>query len=84
MLRRIVTGIQPSGVVHIGNYVGVIKPILNMQKSKDEIFLFIADLHALTAQTEPEVLKRNINKTVATLLACGLDPNRITLFRQSH
>jgi tryptophanyl-tRNA synthetase len=79
---RILTGLQPSGILHIGNYFGAIKPVLDLQGS-GEVFLFLADLHALTSLTDAAALRENVRTAAVDLLACGLDPERTTMWRQS-
>jgi tryptophanyl-tRNA synthetase len=79
---RILTGIQPSGILHIGNYFGAIKPILDLQ-GQGEVFLFLADLHALTSLQNAETLRQSVRMATLDLLACGLDPERTTFWRQS-
>jgi tryptophanyl-tRNA synthetase len=79
---RILTGLQPSGILHIGNYFGAIKPILDLQGS-GEVFLFLADLHALTSLTDANALRENVRTAAVDLLACGLDPERTLMWRQS-
>src|SRR6266699_6583348 len=79
---RILSGIQPSGVLHIGNYFGMIRPAIELQK-EGETFYFIADYHALTSLRDPEALRENSRRVALDFLACGLDPNRATLFRHS-
>ncbi|MDA3798257.1 MAG: tryptophan--tRNA ligase [Kiritimatiellae bacterium] len=79
---RILSGIQPSGKLHIGNYFGMMKPALELQE-KGEAFLFIADYHALTTSKDPAELKQNTTDVALDFLACGLDPTRTTFFRQS-
>jgi tryptophanyl-tRNA synthetase len=79
---RTLTGIQPSGILHIGNYFGAIKPILDLQ-GRGEVFLFLADLHALTSLTDANALRENVRTAAVDLLACGLDPERTTMWRQS-
>lgn len=79
---RILTGIQPSGTAHLGNYFGMMKPALEMQ-GQGELFLFIADLHALTTVRDPAALRRFSHELALDLLACGLEPERTVLFRQS-
>jgi len=79
---RILTGIQPSGAPHLGNYFGMIRPAIEWQR-KGEAFYFIADYHAMTTVHDPEVLRDNINESVLAFLACGLDPDKTVLFRQS-
>jgi tryptophanyl-tRNA synthetase len=79
---RILTGIQPSGILHIGNYFGAIKPILDLQ-GQGEVFVFLADLHALTSLQNADALRSNVRMATLDLLACGLDPERTTFWRQS-
>ncbi|MBV9390819.1 MAG: tryptophan--tRNA ligase, partial [Verrucomicrobia bacterium] len=79
---RYLTGIQPSGILHIGNYFGAMRPAIELQ-DKGEAFYFIADFHALTSVHEPQVLRKNIRDVALDFLACGLDPDRVCLFRQS-
>ncbi len=79
---RILSGIQPSGALHIGNYFGMMKPALELQQ-QHECFYFIADYHALTGSPEPELLRQRVHEVAADFLACGLDPERTVFFRQS-
>jgi tryptophanyl-tRNA synthetase len=79
---RILTGIQPSGILHIGNYFGAIKPILDLQ-GQGEVFVFLADLHALTSASDGGRTRENIRMAAIDLLACGLDPEQTTFWRQS-
>jgi tryptophanyl-tRNA synthetase len=79
---RILTGIQPSGILHIGNYFGAIQPILDLQ-GQGEVFVFLADLHALTSRQNADALRENVRTATIDLLACGLDPERTTFWRQS-
>ena len=79
---RILSGIQPSGVLHIGNYFGMMRPAIALQ-SEGEAFYFIADYHALTSVRDPTTLCENIHRVALDFLACGLDPERGALFRQS-
>ncbi|MEI6562732.1 MAG: tryptophan--tRNA ligase [bacterium] len=79
---RILSGIQPSGKLHLGNYFGMMKPALELQQ-KGDAFLFIADYHALTSVANPEVLRQNIRDVALDFLACGLDATRTVFFRQS-
>lgn len=83
IVKRALTGIQPSGTIHLGNYLGAIRPALELQE-QFQAFYFIADYHALTTVTDPEVLRRTTREIAATYLALGLDPERTCLFRQSH
>ncbi|PYK40594.1 MAG: tryptophan--tRNA ligase [Verrucomicrobia bacterium] len=79
---RILSGIQPSGVLHIGNYFGMMRPAIELQ-AEGEAFYFIADYHALTSVRDPKVLRENSRRIALDFLACGLDPERGALFRQS-
>src|SRR5256714_6616258 len=79
---RILSGIQPSGVLHIGNYFGMMRPAIELQK-EGETFYFIADYHALTSLRDPKTLRENCRLVALDFLACGLNPKRGALFRQS-
>jgi len=79
---RILSGIQPSGVLHIGNYFGMMQPAIALQ-AQGEAFYFIADYHALTSLRDPKALRENSRRIALDFLACGLDPERAALFRQS-
>ena len=79
---RILTGLQPSGILHIGNYFGAMSQVLDLQK-KGETFLFIADYHAMTTSPKSEELRANVRRLALDLLACGLDPERTIFYRQS-
>jgi len=79
---RILSGIQASGVLHIGNYFGMIRPAIALQ-AEGEAFYFIADYHALTTVHDPKALRENTRRVALDFLACGLDPERAALFRQS-
>jgi tryptophanyl-tRNA synthetase len=81
-MMRILSGIQPSGVLHIGNYFGMMRPAIALQ-AEGEAFYFIADYHALTSVRNPKALRENIRRVALDFLACGLDPERAALFRQS-
>ncbi len=80
---RILSGIQPSGVLHIGNYFGMMQPAIALQ-SEGEALYFIADYHALTTVHEAATLRANSRRVALDFLACGLDPKRAALFLQSH
>ncbi len=82
MKDRVVTGITATGKLTLGNYIGAIKNILKMQ-DEYELFVFVADLHALTTYIDPKTLKQNKENIFALYLACGLDPKKTTLFFQS-
>lgn len=79
---RILSGIQPSGSLHLGNYFGMMQRAISWQE-KGEAIYFIADYHALTSLQDPSSLRRNVLEVARAFLACGLDPDRATLFRQS-
>ncbi len=81
-IKRVVSGIQPSGSMHLGNYLGAIKNWLPLQNQHQCLF-FLADLHTITVSQNPEDLKRNILSTAATYLAAGIDPKKAILFSQS-
>lgn len=84
-MKRVLTGIQPSGHITLGNYLGAIRPLLELQNEDDvELLVFIADLHAITVPQERAKLKSNIKELAALLLACGLDLNKSHLFIQSE
>lgn len=82
MAKRSLTGIQPSGNIHLGNYLGMIRPAMEVQAGHECLY-FIADLHSLTSTRNPEVLRNSTYDAVATWLAVGFDYNRNILFRQS-
>jgi tryptophanyl-tRNA synthetase len=79
---RILSGLQPSGALHIGNYFGMMRPAVALQ-AEGEALYFVADYHALTSLRDPEVLRANSRRVALDFLACGLDPARATLFRHS-
>ncbi len=80
MGKRYLSGIQPSGLLHLGNYFGAIRVHVDNQ---DDAFYFIANYHALTSVQDPAALRRHTFDVAATYLACGLDPDRAVLYRQS-
>lgn len=80
--KRVLTGVKPTGMPHIGNYLGAIRPALDLAKEYDS-FLFIADLHALTAKQDPQKLVEETYGVAATWLALGVDPNRVIFYKQS-
>ncbi|MEX2582777.1 MAG: tryptophan--tRNA ligase [Gemmatimonadota bacterium] len=81
-MKRILTGIQPSGAFHLGNYFGAMRPLLQMQE-RGQVFAIIVDLHALTTVRDPQTLRDNTRRAAVDFLACGLDPSRSVFFRQS-
>ena len=84
MLRamRILTGLQPSGKLHVGNFFGAMEPAVRLQ-DEGEAFYFIADYHAMTSSQNPAALRENVRELAVDFLACGLDPARAVFFRQS-
>lgn len=83
MKSRILSGIQPSGILHIGNYFGALKQWVELQEHNDA-FYCIVDLHAITVRQNPEELRNAVRLAAATYLACGLDPKKSHIFVQSH
>ena len=81
-MRRALTGIKPTGDIHVGNYLGSIRPALELQESY-QAYYFIADYHALTSVFDADKLRAHTRETAASWLAFGLDPERTVLFRQS-
>ena len=81
--KRVFSGIQPSGELHLGNYLGAMKGWAERQSEKVNFFC-IVDLHAITVPQDPETLRRRTRSVAAMLLAVGLDPNQCILFIQSH
>lgn len=82
MKKRILSGITATGKLTIGNYIGAIKNFVKLQE-ENELFVFVADLHALTIDIKPEVLRQNRKDIMALYIAAGLDPKKTTLFYQS-
>lgn len=85
-MKTILSGIQPSGKLTLGNYLGAIKNFVTLQNEADydNFFVFIADLHAITVPKDPKDLRNSIRMLASIYLACGLDPNKVTLFIQSE
>ena len=81
-MKIILTGIQPSGALHLGNYFGAMLPAIQMQALGQAVY-FIADYHALTSVADAAALRRHTFDAAAAFLSCGLDPQRTVLFRQS-
>ncbi len=79
---RILSGIQPSGALHLGNYFGMMRPALELQE-KGEAFYFIADYHSMTSLADAAQRRKNTLDVALDFLACGLDPERTVFFRQS-
>tara|TARA_Y100000768_G_C23930519_1_gene659841 strand:- start:175 stop:1176 length:1002 start_codon:yes stop_codon:yes gene_type:complete len=84
MSKKIFSGVQPTGNLHLGNYLGAIKKFVDLQKDiKNNCIYCVVDLHAITVKQDPKVLKKNIRETTATFLASGLDPKKSIIFNQS-
>lgn len=83
-MKRVLTGIKPTGYAHIGNYFGAIKPAIELSNNSDfECFYFLADYHALNTLKTKEELELYTKNIACTWLACGLDPNKIVFYKQS-
>ncbi len=82
MRKRSLSGIKPTGTIHIGNYFGAIKQFVDLQDNYDS-YIFIADFHAITTVQNKEILSSNILNIAMDYLACGLDPEKVCLFKQS-
>ncbi len=80
---RILSGVQPTGNLHLGNYLGAIRNWVQLQADYD-CYLFMADLHAITVPHDPAQLADNVRQVAATYIACGIDPTRSTIFVQSQ
>ena len=80
--KRLLTGLQPSGVLHIGNYFGALKPFVDSYKNYDSM-LMVADYHSLTSLKDPKVLRENIIDVVRSYLAAGVNPDEAIIFKQS-
>lgn len=83
MKKRMLTGLQPTGVITLGNYVGAIKQMVKYQDEYDS-YLFVADMHAITIPQDPKELSKNIRSLIALYLACGIDPQKNIIYIQSE
>ncbi len=84
MVKKIFSGVQPTGNLHIGNYLGAIKNFVDLNNDDQNNCIFcVVDLHAITVNQDPKQLRSNIRETVATFLACGIDPQKSIIFNQS-
>ena len=81
-MKIALTGIKPTGILHIGNYFGAIKPALELTREYETRY-FIADYHALNTMKDPKELAASIREVAAGWLAAGLDPERVIFYRQS-
>lgn len=79
----VMSGIRPTGMIHLGNYFGAIRNYVRMQEEY-ECYFMVADLHSLTTHPDTQSLKGNVKRVLAENIACGLDPNKATLYCQSH
>ena len=80
MKKRMISGIKPTGELTLGNYIGAIKQFIQYQEEY-ELFVFLADLHALTLPIDANELRKNSEDILAIYLACGLDPNKVVIFK---
>ena len=83
MKKQILSGIQPSGILTLGNYLGALRNFVKLQDEYDCNF-FVADMHAITVGQDPEVLRNNIKNIIMQYIACGIDPEKNNIFIQSH
>ena len=85
MKKKIFSGVQPTGNLHLGNYLGAIKNFVDLNNdTQNECFFCVVDLHAITVSQNPKNLKSNIHETVATFVASGIDPKKSIIFNQSQ
>ena len=85
MSKKIFSGVQPTGNLHLGNYLGAIKNFVDLNNDKSNECIFcVVDLHAITVKQDPKELKNNIRETVATFVASGIDPKKSIIFNQSR
>ena len=82
-MKKILTGLKPTGKITLGNYIGAIKQMVKMQ-DEYETYLFVADLHALTVYQDPKELHDRIKRFIALYIACGIDPNKCLIYLQSE
>jgi len=84
MSKKIFSGVQPTGNLHLGNYLGAIKNFVELQNEEDNECIFcVVDLHAITVKQDPKELKKNIRETAATFIASGINPSNSIIFNQS-
>lgn len=81
-MKRMLSGIKPTGQLHLGNYIGALRNFVKYQ-DEYEMYAFIANLHCITIYQDPQTLKKNLRDCAALYLACGLDPNKAVIFQQS-
>jgi tryptophanyl-tRNA synthetase len=82
-MMRVVSGIQPTGNLHLGNYLGAIRRWVRLQ-DEAECLIFLADLHAITVHNDPAELRANVQAMAAALIACGIDPGKVVLFNHAR
>ena len=83
MLKKIFSGVQPTGNLHLGNYLGAIKNFVELNKDKNNKCIFcVVDLHAITVRQDKHQLNKNILETAATFIASGIDPRNSIIFNQ--
>lgn len=83
-MTTVLTGLKPTGELTIGNYIGAIIPMMEMQQKYDRILLFVADLHACTVPQDPDLLHQRIRSFIAMYIACGIDPKKVIIYIQSE
>ena len=82
-VKKIFSGVQPTGNLHLGNYIGAIKNFVDLQNENNECIFCVVDLHAVTVKQDPKILRQNVRETAATFLACGINPKKSVIFNQS-
>ena len=82
-MKKLLTGLQPTGTITLGNYIGAIKQMVKNQDNYNS-YLFVADMHAITVKQDPDTLRNNIKSLLALYLACGINPDKNTIFVQSE
>ena len=83
-IKRVFSGIQPTGIPHLGNYLGAIETWVRLQEEHGSVLYSIVDLHSITVPQDPAVLRQSILDMTAVLLACGINPEKSILFQQSQ
>ena len=81
--KKIFSGVQPTGNLHLGNYIGALKNFVELQNENNKCIFCVVDLHAVTVKQDPKLLKQNIRKTTSAFLACGINPKKSIIFNQS-
>jgi len=85
MSKKIFSGVQPTGNLHLGNYLGAIKNFVKLGNDPNNDCIYcVVDLHAITVKQDPKLLTQNIRETVATFVASGIDPEKNIIFNQSR